>query len=88
MEVFRANQEQQKPIDAAEAMTKSMDQYMQQLIQAVVQGNEQTSQGLQVVAQEIQGLKQMMLAPRKKVKDRAGKTVGMEIEGYGTVQVQ
>ena len=78
-----------------EGMNFTMDQYMQQLIQAVVkvgegvaQGNQQNAQGFQAMTQELQRLQQMMTAPRKRVKDAAGRTVGIEIEGAGVVPVQ
>jgi ribosomal protein L13E len=59
------------------------------LIQAIQQGTEQNVQGFQMMAQELQKLQQMMLAPRKAIKDKkTGKTIGVEIAGAGTVQVQ
>lgn len=88
MEVFRANEERQKPVEAAKAMSSTMDQYMQQLIQAVVQGNEQNAQGFQVLSEKLDTLAKQAMAPRKKVKDKDGRTVGVEVEGFGTVPVQ
>jgi hypothetical protein len=73
----------------AEMKSKMMDEYMPQLIQAIQQGTEQNVQGFQMMAQELQKLQQMMLAPRKAIKDKkTGKTIGVEIAGAGTVQVQ
>jgi hypothetical protein len=86
MKVF----ESQSDIEAKEAEMKSkmMDEYMPQLIQVIQQGNQQNAQGFQLMAQELQKLQQLMTAPRKKVKDKAGKTIGIEIEGAGVVPVQ
>jgi hypothetical protein len=88
MEMFHAAEERQKPQDAINAVSQTMEQYMQQLIQAVVAGNQQNQAGFQAVANEVASLKQMMLAPRKKVLGKDGKLAGMEVQGFGTVQVQ
>jgi hypothetical protein len=87
MKVFETAADQEAK--EAEMKSKMMDEYMPQLIQAIQQGTEQNVQGFQMMAQELQKLQQMMLAPRKAIKDKkTGKTIGVEIAGAGTVQVQ
>jgi hypothetical protein len=86
MKVFETAADQEAR--EAEMKSKMMDEYMPQLIQAIQQGTEQNVQGFQMMAQELQKLQQMMLARRKAVKDGKGKTVAVEIEGFGTTQVQ
>src|SRR5690606_1881984 len=77
MEIFKANPE------------KFMaDQVFQQLMQTIVESNQQTAEALQAIAQSQERIVQAITAPRKRIKDRSGKTVGVEVEGFGTVPVQ
>ena len=69
-------------------MKSSMDQSMQALMQAIVTSNQQTAEAMQAMAETNQKILQAMMAPRKKVKDKTGRTVGVEVEGFGTVAVQ
>ncbi|HSQ91906.1 MAG TPA: hypothetical protein VLM19_07010, partial [Nitrospiraceae bacterium] len=73
---------------AAQNMREMMGEQMQQLMQMIVQSNQQIAQALAAQAQATEQIGKIMLAPRKRIKDKAGKTVGMEVEGFGKVSVQ
>lgn len=88
IEVFRAGEERAKPQEAVAAVSDVMGKYMEQLIQAVIQGNEQNRAGFEAMAAGLQELKQIALAPRTRIKDKTGKMTGVEIQGYGKVPVQ
>lgn len=73
---------------AGESMTKAMSESMQTIMQALAQSNQQTAEALQALAQATDRIGQIMMAPRKRIKDKSGKTVGMEVQGFGNVTVQ
>lgn len=72
----------------SDSVNKSVTDQSQMLVQAIQQANQQTAEALQALAQATERLSQIMLAPRKRIKDKAGKTVGMEVQGFGKVPVQ
>lgn len=91
MKIFDAKEPRQLVIGSPEAekeLQAHVDGGMQQLVQMLVQQNQQVSEALSSLAQSNQQIVRIMKAPRKRIKDKSGKTVGVEIEGFGPVTVQ
>lgn len=91
LEVFHAANERDKNMEQVQsmegAMKGSMNEGMQKLIDAITSGNDRIVSAIEQQSEKIEGLKQTMLAPRKRIKDKSGKTIGIEIDGQ-TVSVQ
>lgn len=64
-----------------EQMTQMMNASQQQMMDLLIQEFAKLTQAIQTNTQAI-------TAPRKRIKDKSGKTVGVEIEGFGKVPVQ
>lgn len=85
---FDAQQQEREPMKAVEAMSGALDQSMQGLMQLLIQQNQQVSEALASLAQSNEQIAKIMLAPRKRIKDKTGRTIGMEVQGFGNVSVQ
>jgi hypothetical protein len=77
MEMFRANPE--RFMD---------DQMFRQLMEMMVEQNKQVSEALQSLTESNQQIAKIIMAPVKRIKDKSGKTVGIERVGVGSQQVQ
>ena len=88
VKVFEAAEDRARPVEAAKAagdqMKATLEEAMRALAQALAQTNEQVAQ----LARTTDEVLRYQRAPRKKVKDKNGRLVGVEVEGFGTVQVQ
>jgi hypothetical protein len=88
IEVYKTESAKEDKMHEQEDMKSTVNQSMQSVMQAMVSGNQQIAEALQAVAQTNEKILQAMTAPRKRVKDKSGKTIGVEIQGFGNVPVQ
>lgn len=88
MELFRKQAELVQPAETAQIMAGAVDQSMAKIVQALVDSQKQTAEALQAVGAAVQQFSTFAKAPRKRIKDKDGRMVGVEIEGFGQVPVQ